>query len=432
MKEKLVPEDFAIPEKLETEKMRLRMLSTDDVVKDYEAVMTSIEHLRSFCDPDASAIWPDEGMTIEEDLRDLERHQSEFLARKAFAYTVMALDESVCLGCVYIDPSRVKEYDAEVYLWARQSEYEKGFEDYLYQIVKEWVKTSWPFEKVVYPGRETSWEEWRKLRRRGGRRISGKPNLMRNSATFYDLDTRDIMKSDIPFYLDYASNYEGDVLELACGTGRVSIVLAENCHRVYGIDLSDEMLEQFRLKYDELPGEVKDNLFIIHGDMCKFNLNRNFSMIIIPFRGFQALVTEEEQRECLKCVHKHLDDNGVFTLNVFKPYKTLDKTWIYPETKQWESVDEATGLKVVKNHRGVDIDTEKQVIHVEYIYQVEQEDGSNREIRDLLSLKFYYREQLETLVQSEGFEIIEEYGWYDKRSMDNGPEMILVCRKKEE
>lgn len=164
MRDKFLPDNFVVPKKLETEKMRLRMLSADDVEKDYEAVMTSIEHLQSLCDPDASAVWPKEDMTIEEDLRDLKRHQSEFLARIAFAYTVMSLDESVCLGCVYIDPSRAEEYDAEVYLWARQSEYEKDFEDYLYQVVRKWVKDRWPFRRVAYPGREMSWEEWRSLR----------------------------------------------------------------------------------------------------------------------------------------------------------------------------------------------------------------------------------------------------------------------------
>ena len=164
MRGKLVPDDFIVPEMLETEKLRLRMLSVDDVEKDYEAVMTSIEHLQSLCDPYASAIWPQEGMTIEEDLRDLERHQSEFLAKIAFAYTVMSLDESECLGCIYIDPSHVKEYDAEVYLWVRQSEFEKGLEEYLFHAVQKWVDEVWPFGRVAYPGVKIGWEEWRSLR----------------------------------------------------------------------------------------------------------------------------------------------------------------------------------------------------------------------------------------------------------------------------
>lgn len=259
--------------------------------------------------------------------------------------------------------------------------------------------------------------------------MSEKPNLMRNSAAYYDFDTRDIVKSDIPFYLEYASRYKGDVLELACGTGRVSILLAEHGYRVYGVDLSDDMLEQFRLKLDKLPDEVKNRTFIHNGDMCDFELNGRFSMIIIPFRGFQALITEDEQRKCLKCVHKHLDDNGVFILNVFKPYKKLDKTWIYPETKQWENIDEATGLKVVKNHRGLDIDTERQIIDVEFIYRIGQKDGNDKEIRDTLRLKYHYYDQLMELLHSEGFKVIEEYGYYDKRPIKDGPEMILICRK---
>lgn len=166
MSGKFVPDDFIVPEKFETERLRLRMLATDDVVKDYEAVMTSIEHLQSLCPPYVSAVWPQEDMTIEEDLRDLERHQSEFLARKAFAYTAMSLDESVCLGCVYIDPSHVKEYDAEVYFWARQSELESGLEEHLFQVVQKWVDKVWPFERVAYPGTKPGWEEWRSLRGR--------------------------------------------------------------------------------------------------------------------------------------------------------------------------------------------------------------------------------------------------------------------------
>lgn len=55
------------------------------------------------------------------------------------------------------------------------------------------------------------------------------PNLYTKAAFLYDFDDRDIVKSDIPFYLEYAAKYRGNILELACGTGRVSLVLAEKC-----------------------------------------------------------------------------------------------------------------------------------------------------------------------------------------------------------
>ncbi|MHA1112268.1 MAG: GNAT family N-acetyltransferase [Promethearchaeota archaeon] len=151
MSSKFVPDDFEIPAMLETDKFRLRMLSINDVEKDYEAVIESRELLhKMFGGP-----WPREGFTIEENLKDLKRHQQEFLDRKAFAYTVVSLDESKVLGCLYINPpkgeSRFKPYTV---MWVRQTEYEKGLDEILFQTVKDWIKTDWPFDEMLFPKRE--------------------------------------------------------------------------------------------------------------------------------------------------------------------------------------------------------------------------------------------------------------------------------------
>lgn len=145
-----VPSDFHVPSMLETGRFRLRMLSVDDVEKDYQAVIESRELLHAmFGGP-----WPREGFTLQENLRDLKRHQQEFLDRKAFAYTVVSLDESRVLGCVYINPARKTDADAEVHMWVRQSEYDQGLDAVLFQAVKEWLDSAWPFASVAHPGRE--------------------------------------------------------------------------------------------------------------------------------------------------------------------------------------------------------------------------------------------------------------------------------------
>jgi hypothetical protein len=154
------PSEFNVPEKLETDLFRMRMLTINDVVKDYEAVMSSVDHLRevfgSYSD------WP-KGLTLEQNLIDLGWHQKEFQKRRSFAYTVVALDESKCVGCVYIDPPSKAGYDAEVYLWIRQSELGGSLEKILYDTVREWVGKEWPFKKVAYPGREIDWDAWEAL-----------------------------------------------------------------------------------------------------------------------------------------------------------------------------------------------------------------------------------------------------------------------------
>jgi len=152
-----VPKEFNVPEKLETNEFRLRMLTVNDVVKDYDAVVTSTEHLKTIWPGGA---WPD-GLTLEQNLIDLGWHQKEFQTRRSFAYTVVTLSESQVTGCVYIVPARKPGYDAEVYLWARQSELAGGLESRLHAAVREWVAKEWPFKKAAFPGRDIDWDTWR-------------------------------------------------------------------------------------------------------------------------------------------------------------------------------------------------------------------------------------------------------------------------------
>ena len=152
-----LPRDFVVPEVAETARFRLRALTIHDVVKDYDAVMTSREHLWDLFGDVWG--WPPEDLTLEQDLIDLGWHQKEFQLRSSFDYAVMSLDEKQLLGCVYVDPSSAVGYDAEVCLWARQSELASGLEDELYAFVKDWISREWPFTKVAYPGREITWDE---------------------------------------------------------------------------------------------------------------------------------------------------------------------------------------------------------------------------------------------------------------------------------
>ena len=154
----LVPSDFAIPTGLVTDEFRLRMLTINDVVKDYEAVITSCDHLRGVFGPGST--WPAADLSLEQDLIDLGWHQKEFQNRISFAYTVMTLDETSCLGCVYINPAQPTAYDAKVILWGRHRALASGLEIRLLVAVRDWMTQDWPFERVGFPGKEIPWEDW--------------------------------------------------------------------------------------------------------------------------------------------------------------------------------------------------------------------------------------------------------------------------------
>ena len=154
-----IPTDFKVPEKLETEEFQLRMLTVNDVVKDYDAVMTSVDHLKTIW---PGGKWP-EGLTLEQNLIDLGWHQKEFQSRRSFAYTVVNPSGSMVVGCVYINPTDKVGYDAVVYLWARQSQLAGGLENRLHAAVKSWIAKEWPFKTVGFPGRDIPWDTWRSL-----------------------------------------------------------------------------------------------------------------------------------------------------------------------------------------------------------------------------------------------------------------------------
>lgn len=157
----LVPNDFPVPELWETDKFRLRMLTVRDVDLDYEAVMASIHHLQQTQPFGPDHKWPTADLTHEQDLIDLGWHQKEFQNRTSFAYTVVSLDESICLGCVYIYPSHNSEYDSMIMMWIRESD--KNLDETLFNAVRQWIKNEWPFKNPGYPGREISWEKWKAL-----------------------------------------------------------------------------------------------------------------------------------------------------------------------------------------------------------------------------------------------------------------------------
>ncbi len=255
-------------------------------------------------------------------------------------------------------------------------------------------------------------------------------NLFRNSAWLYDVDNRDNLSDDILFYIEYAKKQQGVILELGCGTGRVSLALAEEGFQVTGLDLSKQMLDVFKTKLNQKP-ELFDNITLIHGNMAEFSLDCKFSMIIAPFRAFQALTDNNDIENSLSCIYKHLTNEGIFIINVFNPLpeRMTEQTWCYPETVQWEKIDEKTGNYVVKKHWGDKIDIINQIIYPHFAYEVTYPEGKTERITEDLSLKYYFNNQLRAFVEKADLEITEEYSWYDK-TPPGGREIIFVCRRK--
>ncbi|MGA0935474.1 MAG: hypothetical protein ACO3R5_10130 [Pseudohongiellaceae bacterium] len=153
-----IPADFEIPIVLENDHFRIRTLTVNDVIKDYDAVMSSLNHLQGIFGPNST--WPEADLTLEQDLIDLGWHQKEFQIRSSFAYTVVSPDETRVLGCLYIFPSGHSDFDAQITMWVRADVLDLGYDPLLFDTVTRWVSDAWPFKHPGYPGRTISWEAW--------------------------------------------------------------------------------------------------------------------------------------------------------------------------------------------------------------------------------------------------------------------------------
>lgn len=100
----------------------------------------------------------------------------------------------------------------------------------------------------------------------------------------------------------------GPVLELAIGTGRIGLPLAQRGLDVHGIELSDAMVEQLRKK----PGG--DQIPVTMGDYAEVSVEGTYRLVFVVYNTFYNLLTQEKQVRCFENVAKHLADDGVFVV----------------------------------------------------------------------------------------------------------------------
>lgn len=155
--ELFVPADFAVPDALRAGEFRLAPLGPQHNQADYAAWTTSIDHIRAT--PGFPwGTWPRE-MSLDENLRDLERHAQDFVERRGFTYTVLSTDTDEVVGCVYIYPPPGHEpggraegqRHAVVRSWVRADR--AALDPVVHDAVAAWLGRAWPFHSIQYAPR---------------------------------------------------------------------------------------------------------------------------------------------------------------------------------------------------------------------------------------------------------------------------------------
>jgi SAM-dependent methyltransferase len=233
---------------------------------------------------------------------------------------------------------------------------------------------------------------------------------------------------DVAFYVNAARKYGDPVLELGCGTGRVTMTIAEAGCRVVGLDISERMLERALEKRAGLRREAQERVHLVQGDMTRFALGEKFRMIVIPFRPFQHLLEIEEQMGCLECVRKHLAPGGHLIMDFFQADPERMHDPMFKIEAKLTEYDLAGGRHVELServsafHRGV------QRNDVEMIFRVTHPDGKQERLVMAWTLRYFFRYEVEHLLARCGFRLEHLYGNFDCSPLeDDSPEMIFVA-----
>lgn len=248
-------------------------------------------------------------------------------------------------------------------------------------------------------------------------------------ADYYDSSPIVMQRTqDIAFYVNAVKKYGDPVLELGCGTGRITMAIAEAGYRVVGLDLSERMLERAVEKRAALRREARERVHLVQGDMTQFELGETFRSVVIPFRPFQHLLETEQQMGCLNCVKKHLAPKGRLILDFFQTDPERMRDPKFRRESPLIEYDLPGGRHVVLSERVAAFHRAMQRNDVEMIFQVKHADGKEERLVMAWTLRYFFRYEVEHLMARCGFQVEEVYGNFDSSPLaDGSPEMIFVA-----
>lgn len=241
---------------------------------------------------------------------------------------------------------------------------------------------------------------------------------------------------DVAFYRDAVHEHGDPVLELGCGTGRITLALAEAGHRVTGLDISERMLERCTQKLAGLPTETRERVHLVQGNMVQFDLGEKFRVIIIPFRPMQHLLEIDEQIACLESVRRHLqaegrrfgERSGKLILDVFQTDAERMHDPAYQEESLVTEYGTPDGRHVKIMERVAAFHRAQQRNDVEMIFYVRDAEGREERLVFAWTLRYFFRYEVEHLLARCGFRVSAVYGDFDRSPLiDGSPEMIFVA-----
>lgn len=254
-------------------------------------------------------------------------------------------------------------------------------------------------------------------------------NIIQDNFEEYDdpnlYDKENNLVVEVPFLSKWASKSNQFIIDLACGTGRVTLPLAKEGYKVIGVDLHTGMLERAKAKAAELNLEIE----WLQQDCCNLDLKLKSNLIYMVGNSFQHFLSNHEQDQLLTSVNQHLVPEGIFIFNTRFPSA---EELLQPNTEEyWRTYTDKASGNTVDVYTISNYDSLKQIQHYKTIRKIKNNlDEMVGQKETNINLRYTFPKELERLISQNGFEIIDIFQDWNEKPISNGSYgMVYVCRK---
>ncbi|GET31381.1 hypothetical protein PbJCM13498_02440 [Prolixibacter bellariivorans] len=227
---------------------------------------------------------------------------------------------------------------------------------------------------------------------------------------------------DIPFFLKETEGFGKEILELMCGTGRVSIPLLKSGRKMTCVDYSKGMLNSFNKKINNEGYSVD----LVEMDVTNLKLNKKFELIILPFHSLSEILTTEKQQEALKCISDHLETGGTFILTLQNPKNRLKQADGKMRVIGKFSVDKDKEMVLsYTNH----YNEKENIVSGYQFYEIYNSENIMTEKRYLeINFKPIRLGSLREMISKTDMEITTIYGDYSYGKFDIQESDFMICK----
>lgn len=247
-------------------------------------------------------------------------------------------------------------------------------------------------------------------------------------ARFYDAETLD-RTDDLALYSRLAEEVGTPVFDVGCGTGRVLLHLAQEGHRVHGIDNDRAMLERLERKLQNTP-KLREHLTYEQADILTYKSKERYALTLLTYNALMHFHTQEAQMTLLKRLRQLTAEDGLLIIDLPNAGETfatqdsdallLDRTFIEPDTGRMVMLQSVSYL-----------DRVTQLLRVQWIYDEIHDDGTVKRLVAPHVLRYFFFPEITLLLKACGFSVQAVFGGCDEEPFEDGAERMVLYAKSE-